>query len=100
MKKAGFALFIALLSAVLAIAGYRYIDRKNQPHYYVAENQSIRFVNEGPNTFGANQAVAAVPDFVQAAAAVSPPVKISRLQFVRTTASAVVLPKVEATIRR
>ena len=70
MKKAAFALLIALISAALAIAGYRYFDKKNSPYYYTAENPEIRFVNNLENV----NASAANPDFIQAAAAVAPAV--------------------------
>jgi serine protease Do len=70
MRKIGFALLIAILSAVLAIGGYRYLDSRQEKNYYTEEKQSVRFVNDVLDS----NATAANPDFVQAAALVSPAV--------------------------
>jgi serine protease Do len=70
MKKAGGIFLIALISALLAVAAYRYLDNRNQPYFYSGESPNVRLVN--------NLADPASPDgaisFVQAAAMVSPAV--------------------------
>ncbi|MDQ3291271.1 MAG: trypsin-like peptidase domain-containing protein, partial [Bacteroidota bacterium] len=71
MKTAGLILITALISAVLAVAGFKYLDKKESAYYYTAENQPVRFTNYSEN---ANSTAAANPDFVQAANAVSPAV--------------------------
>lgn len=70
MKKTGFVLLIALLSAVLAIAGYRLLDNRQEKRYYTEEASNIRFVNNKTNPNG----TVATPDFVRSAALVSPAV--------------------------
>jgi serine protease Do len=71
MKKAASVLLIALISAVLAIAGYRYLDKKQSPTAFYTEAQpNPNFVKYTANETGA----AALPDFVQAAKIVSPAV--------------------------
>ncbi|QMU26927.1 trypsin-like peptidase domain-containing protein [Adhaeribacter radiodurans] len=71
MKTAGLILITAIVSAVLAVAGFKYLDKKESPYYYTAEDKPVRFTNYPLN---ANSAAAATPDFVQAASAVSPAV--------------------------
>lgn len=71
MKKAISVLFIALISAVLAIAGYRYLDNRQNTAFYTEEKPNVRFVNYTDND---NAQAAATPDFVQAAKIVSPAV--------------------------
>ncbi|MDQ4141522.1 MAG: S1C family serine protease, partial [Bacteroidota bacterium] len=71
MKTAGLILITALISAVLAVAGFKYLDKKESPYYYTAEERPVQFTNYAGN---ANSAAAANPDFVQAANAVSPAV--------------------------
>ena len=70
MRKVGFVLFISILSAVLAIAGYRYLDNREPRNFYTESDQRVRFVN---NVSG-NNSVVANPEFVQASATVSPAV--------------------------
>src|SRR5437868_9247963 len=71
MKTAGLILITALISAVLAVAGFKYLDKRESPYYYSSEEQPVKFTNYSGN---ANSAAAANPDFVQAASAVSPAV--------------------------
>ena len=52
----------------MAVAGYRYLDNRNQPYFYSQESQNVRFVNNR-----ANPAIpAASVSFIEAAATVSP----------------------------
>jgi serine protease Do len=67
MKKAGLGFLIALISAVMAVAGYRYLDNRNQPYFYSQESQNVRFVNNR-----ANPITPASVSFIEAAATVSP----------------------------
>jgi len=70
MRKIGFVLFISILSAVLAIAGYRYLDKREPASFYTEGEQSVRFVNNVTDAHG----VTANPEFVKASAMVSPAV--------------------------
>jgi serine protease Do len=70
MKKAGLVFLIALVSAALAVAGYRYLDKRNQPYYYSGQNQNVKFANNRPNA----ASPAAAVSFIEAAAKVSPAV--------------------------
>ncbi|GAA4435866.1 trypsin-like peptidase domain-containing protein [Pontibacter saemangeumensis] len=70
MKSAGLVLFIALLSAALAIAGYRYVDNRGRSIDVFAKGQKVSFVSDQTPS----KSSAGNPDFVQAAAAVIPAV--------------------------
>ena len=70
MKKAASILIIALISAVLAIAGYRYVDNRGGNYFTAAPEPNVRFVN---NNGTVNASVGSV-DFVQAASQVAPAV--------------------------
>lgn len=87
MKKAGLGFLIALVSAVLAVAGYRFIDKRNQPYFYSQENQNVRFVNNGapPDAPGRMAAPAASVSFIEAAATVSPAVVHIKTTYTGTT---------------
>ncbi|PSR54849.1 deoxyribonuclease HsdR [Adhaeribacter arboris] len=71
MKTAGLILITALISAVLAVAGFKYLDKRESPYYYSSEEQPVRLTNYSVN---GNAAPAVNPNFVQAASAVSPAV--------------------------
>jgi serine protease Do len=73
MKKAGLVFLIAVVSALLAVAGYRYLDNRNQPYFYTGESPKVRLVNNLTNPAGPAATEAAI-SFVQAAATVSPAV--------------------------
>ena len=74
MKKGFSVVLIALISAVMAIAGYRYFDKRfdnrQSAYYYQAEPAPINLVSERavPNSSANN------PDFVPAATLVAPAV--------------------------
>ncbi|RDC63952.1 trypsin-like peptidase domain-containing protein [Adhaeribacter pallidiroseus] len=74
MKKGFSVVLIALISAVMAIAGYRFFDKRfdnrESAYYYQAETPPINLVSEraAPNSSANN------PDFVPAASLVSPAV--------------------------
>ncbi|WP_018479311.1 trypsin-like peptidase domain-containing protein [Pontibacter roseus] len=68
MKKAGIVILIALLSATLAIAGYRYLD--NRQEQQALQGQQVHFAGGRIATVGS----AGSPDFVQAASVVTPAV--------------------------
>ena len=76
MRKTGSTLIIAILSAVLAIVGYRYVDNREEKKYYTEESRPVRFVNNvsDSNSAMANTRSVATPDFVKASAIVSPAV--------------------------
>ena len=60
----------ALLSAALAIAGYRYFDNRNSSPLFAEENQQAMFSNKQLAAFSS----AGNPDFVRASAMVTPAV--------------------------
>ncbi len=72
MKKTGFVLIIALISAIVAIAGYRLVDDSAAGFPIQNNNTAVGFANN--NTAPEDRASVSVinPDFVKAAAAVSP----------------------------
>lgn len=70
MKKAGLLLLLALISAIVAIAGYRYVDERRAGNSFSEDNQSQGFTNTVTRTSSS----AGNPDFVKAAALVSPAV--------------------------
>ncbi|MEJ8804279.1 trypsin-like peptidase domain-containing protein [Pontibacter sp. H249] len=69
MKNATYAILIAVLSAVLAIAGYRYIDSRSNTE--ASSQGQLVNLNNKPNT---SLYAAAYPDFVRASASVTPAV--------------------------
>ncbi|CAA9283645.1 MAG: HtrA protease/chaperone protein [uncultured Adhaeribacter sp.] len=74
MKRQFSGLFIALISAVLAIAGYRaadnYFDKDESEYFYSAQSAPVNLVsNQSPVNASTGN-----PDFVQAAGMVSPAV--------------------------
>ncbi|WP_026462402.1 trypsin-like peptidase domain-containing protein [Adhaeribacter aquaticus] len=83
MKKVGFAVFIALVSAILAIAGYKYFENRNSPYYYTAQDRQVSFVNDPPP---ANSSAGNI-DFVQAASRVSPAVVHIKTTYQNVSAS-------------
>ena len=74
MKKGFSVLLIALISAVLAIAGYRFVDNRfsnrNSNYFYSGETTPVKFVNNR----SVSNSSAGNPDFVQASGAVTPAV--------------------------
>ncbi|MDX5435645.1 MAG: trypsin-like peptidase domain-containing protein, partial [Pontibacter sp.] len=68
MKQAGITLLIALIAAALAIAGYRYVDQNEIG--FAPEGRELQLVNGR----GASNSSAGYPDFVRAAAQVTPAV--------------------------
>jgi Do/DeqQ family serine protease len=68
MKQAGLVLIIALVSAALAIAGYRYIDDRGSPDE--PGNQQLTFFD----TQAKGMSSAGNPDFVRASSLVTPAV--------------------------
>jgi len=74
MKKGFPVLLIALISAVLAIAGYRFVDKRfskgDSNYFYSGETAPVKFVNNRSVTSSS----VGNPDFVQAAGAVTPAV--------------------------
>ncbi|CAN5920960.1 hypothetical protein BH24BAC1_BH24BAC1_20360 [soil metagenome] len=71
MKKAGVLLVVALISALVAIAGYRLVDKKGIDHPAPEEGQALAFTDSpasGMNSSTGN------PDFVRAASRVTPAV--------------------------
>jgi len=73
MKKGFSVLLIALISAVLAIAGYRFVDKRfdnRNSNYYTAETTPVNFVNNR----SASASSAGNPDFIQASSTVTPAV--------------------------
>ena len=68
MKQAVFAIVIALLSAVLAIAGYRYVDSR------AGNDGAGNFFSNSSPSHSVKYSSSGNPDFVQAAASVTPAV--------------------------
>ncbi|WP_242691708.1 trypsin-like peptidase domain-containing protein [Desertivirga arenae] len=69
VKYAGLMLATGLVSAIMAISGYRYFDNQQLTSIAPASNYKISYAN-----FPENAQIPAAPDFVQAAAAASPAV--------------------------
>lgn len=86
MKKTGFVLIIALISAIVAIAGYRLADDRAAENSFQNENQALGFASN--NTVDRTSSSAINPDFVKAAAAVSPAVVHIKTMYSRSQSSA------------
>ncbi|MCC9136974.1 trypsin-like peptidase domain-containing protein [Pontibacter silvestris] len=82
MKKAGLILLIALISAIVAIAGYRYVDKKMLGNSLPENNQSLGFTSNVNKTTSS----AGNPDFVRAASMVSPAVVHIKTTYASSTA--------------
>ncbi|MBW7468732.1 trypsin-like peptidase domain-containing protein [Pontibacter aydingkolensis] len=83
MKSAGLVILIALLSAALAIAGYRYFDNRESISLFGEENRALLSdINPSASVSSAGN-----PDFVRAAAMVTPAVVHINTQYDRAVVS-------------
>ncbi|QCR24995.1 deoxyribonuclease HsdR [Pontibacter sp. SGAir0037] len=71
MKKAGLLLVVALVSAIMAIAGYRYVDELQSGNPTPQGNTALGFTDDNRTR---SSVAAENPSFVNAASAVSPAV--------------------------